>query len=467
MRSLLTGVLLCTSLAAPVVAEALSFAVNDPSGQYQVEVLFPQEPETPYQLVPALITLRDRHTLETLQQLRTPAGNLSTQRDDNSLMWLLGPYGLVNFIDFNNDGRLDLVIRNGSSEAGDQSRFDVYLQDGQKPQWVLNEALTDLATQSSSGLFTVNPTDGTLHSQTNSGCCQITSTQWALRDGQLIRLHAYTQEEVSPSTWNDTSSMPRGYMLRTTGELKDGQWHEQTRLEGPVTEDPQMLRGLLNGKIPVELWYQDQGAVLIGEVRYTKGGNGQPIKLLGFRDSFDEVDNTVVLLEIADDGRKTGIWRMTRATSEPYVYSGTWISGTKGDARELAISLHDEERAPEMGKLYDVPRDQRSGHYQVRNDFLGRDGDLALKILPDRDAQGRELAEVTVKLRDTATSTEIVTEHHIVPMAADNLIIVQTPQAPEKNGPYHIQLVKNFAVIAYNYATDSQDMLTGVYRKQP
>ena len=70
-----------------------------------------------------------------------------------------------------------------------------------------------------------------------------------------------------------------------------------------------------------------------------------------------------------------------------------------------------------------------------------------------------------VMLRDIEFNSHC--EHHIVPMATPNLIIVRAPQAPEKNGPYHIQLVKNFAVIAYNYATDSQDMLTGMYRKQP
>ncbi len=96
----------------------------------------------------------------------------------------------------------------------------------------------------------------------------------------------------------------------------------------------------------------------------------------------------------------------------------------------------------------------------MRQDTLGRDADLDLKILPDRDANGKEVTEFTVTLKGG------VTEHHIVPMESDNLIIVPEPQASEKNGPYHIQLVKNFAVINYNAAPDSPDMLTGVYLKQ-
>lgn len=39
MRSLVNGVLLSMALVAPVVAAPLSFAVNDPSGKYLVEVL--------------------------------------------------------------------------------------------------------------------------------------------------------------------------------------------------------------------------------------------------------------------------------------------------------------------------------------------------------------------------------------------------------------------------------------------
>ncbi|POA29999.1 MULTISPECIES: hypothetical protein [unclassified Pseudomonas] len=466
MRSLVNGVLLSMALVAPVVAAPLSFAVNDPSGKYLVEVLFPEPPEDSHQLARALITLRDKNTLETLQQLQTQAGNVPANHNDKADAWLLGPYGLLYFADFNFDGRQDLAIRNGTDPKVDgQAHFDVYLQEPQQTRWVLNAALTDLAKESN-GMFSVSPTDGILHSQTDRGCCWMRVTQWKMRDGELVRLHSYTQEEVPPTEFGENSSMPRGYMLRTTGDWKDGQWHEQPSLEGPVIEDSQSLVGTLNGKIPVEIWYQDQGAVLIGEVRYTKGGSGEPIKLVGSREAYGD-DSFVYLHEYADDGRRTGIWRITRQTIEPHNYTGTWVSGAKGDDRELAILLHDEYREPDYDKLNEVDRDQRSGHYQMRRDFLGRDGDLDLKILPDRDAEGREVAEFTVTLKDAVTLKDIVTEHHIVPMETENLIIVREPQASKINGPYHIQLVKNFAVINYNAEPDSQKMLTGMYRKQP
>ncbi|WP_260958583.1 XAC2610-related protein [Pseudomonas citri] len=462
MRSLIKSVLLSTCLAAPAMAEPLSFAVNDRSGQYLVEVVFPDPPQDRKQLAQAFMTVRDNKTREVLQQLQTPAGNMAVDRNGKADAWLLGPFSLLYFDDFNFDGRLDLAIRNGSDPvASYKPKFDVYLQTPapQKAQWILNQPLTDLARETTSGMFSVSPLDGILLSQVDRECCWTRTTQWQMRGDELVRLHASTQEEVQPSEPGENSSMPRGYSLRTTGEWKDGQWHEQPSLEGPVYEDPQMFSGTLNAKIPVDVWYQEQGAVIIGEVRYTRGGSGKPIKLVGSRDDSDET--AITLYEYADDGRQTGIWRLARQQVEPYDYTGTWVSGANSDEGGLAVRLHTAEREPDAEKIDGVARDQRSGHYQMRQDALGRDGDLDLKILPERDANGKELAEFTVTLKG------IVTEHHVVPMETDNLIIVRAPQAPEKNGPYHIQLVNNFAVINYNTAPNAQDMLTGMYVKQP
>ena len=75
--------------------------------------------------------------------------------------------------------------------------------------------------------------------------------------------------------------------------------------------------------------------------------------------------------------------------------------------------------------------------------------------------------EFTIRLKTTATGQEIVTAHHTVPMETENLIIVPEPLAPRSNGPYHIQLVRNFAVINHNAAPDNDHYFTGMYRKQP
>jgi hypothetical protein len=458
MRSLVSSVLLSMTAAAPVMAEPRSFSVNDRSGQYLVEVLFPEPPEDPHQLAQAFITVRDNNTHETLQQLQTPAGNVPVDRNGKVDNWLLGPQSLLYFDDFNFDGRQDLAIRNGNDpDASYKPTFDVYLQDPRKAQWVLNSGLTTLAKEDSKGMFSVSPLDGVLLSQTDRDCCWTRATQWKMRGDELVLLRSDTEEQIQPTEPGENTSMPSGYTLRTTGELKEGQWQEQSRLEGPEKEDPVILAGTLDGKTPVELWYQVQGAVIIGEVRYTQAGSGEPIKLLGIREDAD--DDLISLHEYAGDGRQTGTWRISREQVEPNFFTGTWVSDAKGDDRQLAVLLHDEERELDGDKIDDVDADQRSGHYQMRQDALGLDADLDLKILPERDANGREIAEFTV------TTKHSVTEHHIVPMDTDNLIIVREPQASEKNGPYHIQLVKGFAVIGYNAVPDSQDGLAGGYLK--
>lgn len=459
MRSLLNSLFLSMILVAPVMAEPRSFSVNDRSGQYLVEVLFPEPPEDPKQLAPGIITLRDSKTLQVLQQLQTQAGNVPVDRNGKVDAWLLGPFSLLYFDDFNFDGRLDLAIRNGTDPEKDyKGRFDVYLQDSQKPQWVLNHALTDLAKDSASGMFSVSPLDGVLLSQAERECCWFRLSHWKMQGEELVLLHSETEEQIQPSEPGEDTSMPGGYVRRTLGELKDGQWQEQTRLEGPTREDPLMFTGKLDSQTPIELWYEVQGTAVIGELRYTKKGKDEPIKLLGSRE--DEY-SPVILHEYADDGHPTGLWQITRQETQPVETRATRTGETQGDTRKLTIKLENLDRGPDYDKLGNVEADQRSGHYQMRQDALGRDGDLDLKILAERDAQGREVAEFTVTLKGS------VTEHQTVPMEAENLIIVRAPQAPEKNGPYHIQLLKNFAVIGYTEASDAQEAFTGTYRKQP
>ncbi|BBP65147.1 hypothetical protein PHLH5_26880 [Pseudomonas sp. Cab53] len=468
MRSLVSGVLLSAALVAPVMAEPRSFSVNDRDGQYRVDVLFPNPPEDPEQLAQAFITVRDNNTQAVLQQLQTPAGNVPVDRDGKVNPWLLGPFSLLYFADFNFDGRQDLAIRNGTDpESRYKPMFDVYLQDPNKPQWVLNAALTDLAKQASSGMFSVIALDHILFTQTDRGCCSTRTTQWQMQGDALVRLRSSSEDEVEPSELGDSSSMPSGYKRQTYGELKDGQWHQQTSLSGPDYEDPIMLKGTVGGKVPVDLWYQQQGALMIGEVRYTKGGNGKPIKLAGFMNN-DGDDSYAVLQEFADDGRQTGIWRITQGQAEPYDFTGTWISGVKGNDRQMAVMLHGDAGEPDVEASGKVGSAQRSGHYQMRKDAQGHDADLDLKILPERDAEGREVAEFTVTVRDAATAREVLREHQVVPMDADNLIIVRGPQALGDGGPYHIQLLPHFAVISHNEVFESPEDLPGMYlRRQP
>ncbi|MDO7899369.1 XAC2610-related protein [Pseudomonas citrulli] len=468
MRSLVSGVLLFMTLATPVMAEPRAFSVNDRDGQYRVDVLIPEPPEDPEQLAQAFITVRDNQTLQVLQQLQTPAGNVPVDRNGKVNAWLLGPFSLLYFADFNFDGRQDLAIRNGTDpESSYKPMFDVYLQDPQKPQWILNAALTALAKEASSGMFSVIAQDRILFTQTDRDDTSTRSTQWQMQGDTLVRLRSSSDEEIEPSELGDETSMPRGYTLHTFGELKDGEWQEQATVQGPAISDPVMLKGTLGGKVPVELWYQEQGALVTGEVRYTKSGNGKPIRLAGFMDNEGD-DSYAILQEFADDGHQTGIWRITQEQVEPYGYTGTWISGVKGDDRQLAIVLHAGTGEPDPEKTGTVGSAQRNGHYQLRKDPQGHNADLDLKILPDRDAQGREVAEFTVTVTDAATSREILRDHQVVPMETGNLVIVRGAQALGDGGAYHIQLLPGFAVISHNEGFESAEDLPGMYlRRQP
>jgi len=88
------------------------------------------------------------------------------------------------------------------------------------------------------------------------------------------------------------------------------------------------------------------------------------------------------------------------------------------------------------------------------------DADLDLKILPDRDANGKEVTQITLTLKS------IVAEQVTVPMENENLIVVREPQASAKNGAYHVQLMKGFAAIGYNGELGTEDSLMGMYVKR-
>ena len=96
MRSLVSAVLVSTMFAAPAMAEPRSFSLNDPSGQFLVEVLFPDVPQDLQQLAPALITLRDKTSLAILQQFSTPAAGVPLDGDGKTLDWrLVGENGVA------------------------------------------------------------------------------------------------------------------------------------------------------------------------------------------------------------------------------------------------------------------------------------------------------------------------------------------------------------------------------------
>ncbi|MFK3774562.1 XAC2610-related protein [Pseudomonas sp. NPDC089406] len=467
MRRLLCGVVLATAFTPQAMAAPKSFALVDPSGQYLVEVLFPEVPQDPQTLAQALITLRDRQSLEPLQQLQTQMDSLPDEDPESVNDWLSGPYGLLSFGDFNFDGRQDVAIRDATQVMlTGNYRYTVYLQDEQQAHWVQHNELTALARETVLGMFDVDTANRQLVVLTNRGCCASRSARWQFTDGKLVQHSSVTQEEIPADLDGRQVSMPPGYLMRTRGAWQDGQWRETRNIEGPQIATAQKLNGTLDGKLPVQLWFQDQGAVVIGELRYTRSGSGAPIRLVGERGEYDGLQY-LYLFEFADDGHQTGIWSITPNLEDPGTYTGYWVDKSYTQKPELPLLLRHGGPEPAADKLGDVPAGERSGRYQMLADFLQRNGQLDLAILPERDAQGREVAEFTLTLSDAKTGTQLISEHHRLPIEAGNLILVREGQASKGNGPYHIQLVKGFAVVKYNAAPDNPQMMTGMYRKQP
>ncbi|EJL01675.1 hypothetical protein PflQ2_2735 [Pseudomonas fluorescens Q2-87] len=64
------------------------------------------------------------------------------------------------------------------------------------------------------------------------------------------------------------------------------------------------------------------------------------------------------------------------------------------------------------------------------------------------------------------TLNGIVAEQVTVPTENENLIVVREPQAPAKNGAYHVQLMKDLAAIGYNGELGTEDSLMGMYVKR-
>jgi len=144
--------------------------------------------------------------------LHSPAANVPVDQHGKTDNGLLGPFSLLYFADFDQDGRQGLAIRNGNDPTQRyKPMFDVYLQDPQTQRWVINAPLTKLAWETSSGMFSLSPSEGILLSQVDRDCCWTRSTRWKMRNGERVRLSAYTQEEVPPTEFGGNSSMPRGY----------------------------------------------------------------------------------------------------------------------------------------------------------------------------------------------------------------------------------------------------------------
>lgn len=424
----------CLLASAGVCAEPLTFHLTDPARKYDIEVLFPTPPAKSFEGAPAQITLRNKTTGQLLQRIDSPEA-FATFNDSQDLEInqapLYGDQSLLFFDDFNFDGQQDLAVRNGSEGGYGGPSYDIYLSDPASPLLVFSPSFSGLTRDGQLGMFDVDPDAKRLHTSSKSGCCWHQRATWRIENNEPVMVAEEIEAAQMPTQANEL--MPRGYLDITERELKNGQWIEHHAIAGPYIEEPLKFRGTLDDKIAVELWWQSQGDVYVGEVRYGKTGSGKPIRLLG--ESLD--DGRVLLHELSDDGETTGNWSLKGEPNAQGERTGIWRSGKRElNAKLLAVEF---QIAPQ--KLQPVARHQREGHYLTGDVAARQVSELVLKVLPGSD-KGLEIADIAIsysQLKDP--SSEI---HYQSALLAGNLAIVRD----EQGGPVlRLQLLNGVAKV--------------------
>ena len=442
----------CLLAAAAVNAGPLTYHLTDPAKKYVIDVQFAQPPTQTFDGAPALITLRKRAGGQVVQRIESAEafalfkpGRKASEFDRNLAY---ADQNLLLFGDFNFDGQQDLAVRNGNNAGYGGPSYDIYLFDPQSPTLVLSTSFSALTRDENLGMFGIDPVTKSLHTQSKSGCCWRQSATWQIQDNLPVKVAEKTEVVQKPS--QASPFMPYGYVDVTNRELKSGQWTERRRLEGPVGEAPVMLRGTLDDKIPVELWWQRQGDVYVGEVRYGKTGSGQPIRLVG--NTYEE--GGIVLRELDDDGQMIGNWFVEGTPNEQGSQTGTWINGS----RQLSINVRPTAFKVAAQKLERVADSQRAGRYLVSNVQDRRVGELTLKVVPAID-NGPEMADINLsifQLKDPPVEV-----HHQYPLLAGNLVIALDP---EGDPLFRLQLLNGAAEVT---GFGEYQKYSAAYVKQP
>lgn len=444
----LASLLLATSAAA----EPLVYRLTDPAQKYAIELRFAQAPTTGYDPAPATVSLRDKASGELLQTLVSPEA-YATLKTDGSLSTgqapMYGDQSVLFFDDFNFDGEQDLALRNGSEGGYGGPSYDVYLFDPATRRLQLSQAFSDLTRDGQLGMFETDGQRRRLHTWTKSGCCWHQDASWEVHNNLPVMVEERTEELYNPP--EQEAFMPRDYFNVSVRTLVNGQWQEYSYLEGPYNEAPEVFSGTLNGKIPVELWWQRQGEVLVGEVRYPRGGSGKPIRVVGG----DYETGSVTLVESGANGEVSGTWYVHTEDDAQGNRGAVWTHGGKrfnGSLRRVSVEV-----APD--KLGSVADNQRSGRYLMRDDTTQRRAELTVKIIPGPNPHDLGSADLQLRLEQPGAAPLVMQQR--VPLTASNLAIAWDPQA--RRG-YRVQLLRGALLVSGNH--EGRD-IAGTYVKQP
>lgn len=120
--------------------------------------------------------------------------------------------------DYNFDGHADLALRNGNNGGYGGPSYDIRLFDPIKKSFVLNKALTELASNNL-GLFSVDAKEKTLMTFTKSGCCWHQNSFYQVRKNAPVLVREITEDATQVDGDNRWVEITERKLLR-------GQWHE-------------------------------------------------------------------------------------------------------------------------------------------------------------------------------------------------------------------------------------------------
>lgn len=143
----------------------------------------------------ATVDLYDKNTMKKYQSFSSSDFYLDLNENQKPVYDSLK--NSVVFGDFNFDGAEDFAIRNGNTNH-ESPFYEVYLNDGSKQQFVLNDELTNLV-RSNSGMFKTDSEHKRIIAYQKNGCCwNLTSEYLLVPERGLLKVLEFEEDTRDP-----------------------------------------------------------------------------------------------------------------------------------------------------------------------------------------------------------------------------------------------------------------------------
>lgn len=143
----------------------------------------------------ATVDLYDKNTMKKYQSFSSSDFYLDLNENQKPVSDSLK--NSVVFGDFNFNGLEDFAIRNGNTNH-ESPFYEVYLNDGSKQQFVLNDELTNLV-RSNSGMFKTDSEHKKIIAYQKNGCCwNLTSEYLLVPERGLLKVLEFEEDTRDP-----------------------------------------------------------------------------------------------------------------------------------------------------------------------------------------------------------------------------------------------------------------------------